>query len=73
MIGLLMSLAILTFFLWIGYKITGVLLRALIWLVIELPIALILWCFALICCCTIILIPVGIKIFGAGLRVLIPG
>lgn len=72
MIGLLMSLAILTFLFWIGYKITGVLLRALIWLLIELPIALIMWCFALICCCTVILIPVGIKIFSVGFRVLIP-
>ena len=72
MIGLLMSLTVLTFFLWIGYKITGFLLKAFVWLFILVPVVLVMWCLALICCCTLILIPVGVKIFGTGVKVLIP-
>ena len=71
--GVIISLALLTFLFWIGYKITGVFLKAFIWLIVLVPIALILWGLAIVCCCTLILIPVGIKLFLAGLRVLIPG
>lgn len=72
MIGLLMSLAVLMFFLWIGCKIAVFLLKAFVWLFILVPVVLIMWCLALICCCTLILIPVGVKIFGTGVKVLLP-
>ena len=73
MFEFIIGLAIVTFLFWIGYKITGVFLKALIWLVILVPLALVLWGIGLVCCCTLILIPIGIKLFGAGLRLLIPG
>ena len=69
----IISLAILTFLLWIGYKITGIFLKAFIWLIVLVPIALVLWVLGFVCCCTLILIPIGIKLFLAGLKVLIPG
>ena len=73
MLGILMMLGVLTFLLWIGFKITGAVFKACVWLAIEVPIALVIWGVALVCCCTLILIPVGVKLFGVGLRVLIPG
>lgn len=73
MLGIFLMLGILTFLLWIGFKITGAVLKACVWLIIEVPIALVIWGVALVCCCTLILIPIGIKLFGAGLRILIPG
>ena len=69
----IISLAILTLLFWIGYKITGVLLKAFIWLIVLVPLAFLLWAIGLVCCCTLILIPIGIKLFLAGLKVLIPG
>lgn len=72
MFSFLISLAILTLLLWVGYKITGALLKACIWLFIRVPVALLVWGVALVCCCTILLIPVGLKLFGIGGRILIP-
>ena len=72
MISIMLCLAILTFMLWLGFSITGALLIALIWLVIKLPLALLAWTVGIICCCTIILIPVGIWFIKAGGRLFIP-
>ena len=72
MIELMLVLAILSLFFFGAYQITGALLKALIWLVILLPITLVLWVLGLACCCTLILIPVGIKLFVAGCKVLLP-
>lgn len=73
MISLFIGLLFLTFMLWLGFKMTGALLSALFWLCIGLPIALITFVFGLLCCCTIILIPVGIGCFKAGFKFLVPG
>lgn len=73
MLGFLFGLAILTILLWIGFKITGALLKACIWLFIGVPIVLFIWILALICICTLILIPIGIKLFVVGLKILLPG
>ena len=72
MIHIMIGLAILTLMLWIGFKITGALLAALIWLVIRLPLAILSWAFGIICCCTILLIPIGIWFFKAGGRLFMP-
>lgn len=70
MIGLLITLALLTVLFWIGYHVTGALLAAAIWLFIKLPFAIILGCLGLICCITILLIPLGGKFFKFALNVL---
>lgn len=54
-----------------AYFITGALLKAVVWLFVLVPITLVLWGIGLACCCTLILIPVGIKLFTAGCRVLL--
>ena len=70
MLELLIGLAMLTFLFWIGYHVTGALLAAAIWLFIKLPFALILGCLGLVCCITILLIPLGIKCFKFAFAVL---
>ena len=71
MMGAILILGLLSLFFFIAYCITGAVLKALIWLVILVPIAVGLWTLGLACCCTLILIPIGIKLFSAGCRVLL--
>lgn len=73
MITLIILLVILSGLFWIGFTITGVFLKALIWLLVLLPVSLLVMLLGLALCCTIILIPVGIKLIGAGFKILIPG
>lgn len=63
MIELLVALAVMTFLFGIGFHITGAFLSAAIWLFIQLPFAFILGCIGLVCCVTILLIPLGVKCF----------
>ncbi len=72
MICLLLILVVLTMLLGIGFKLTGALLAALFWLCIKLPIACLVLALAIIFCCTIILIPVGIALFKFGVTLLLP-
>ena len=71
MIELILVLGILSLFFGGAYLITGALLKAIVWLFVLVPIALFLWGIRLACCCTLILIPVGVKLFFAGCRVLV--
>ena len=61
----IIALAVLAGFFWVGFKVTGAMLSALIWLVIKLPIAIVVFCLGIACCATLLLIPVGLKLFGA--------
>ena len=72
MFGFLVWLAIVTLMLWIGFKVTGALFKACLWLFVCVPSALIIWGLAIICICTLILIPVGVKLFATGLKILLP-
>lgn len=54
----------------IGFGITGALVLALLF-VIKLPIVLILWILGAVCCCTILLIPLGLILFRTGSAILI--
>lgn len=73
MFTFMIMMALLTVFLWLGFKLTGAMLKACIWLFLLVPLALGIWGIALLCCCTLILIPIGIKLFAAGVRMIIPG
>ena len=53
-----------------GVFLTGALMGALLWM-IKLPIVILLWVLGAVCCCTIILIPVGLILFKTGSVVLI--
>lgn len=70
MLGLIITLAVLTFLFWLGYHVTGALLSAAIWLIIKLPFAIILCCVGLVCYVTILLIPLGVKCFKFALSVI---
>ena len=70
MIEFLTVLVVLTALFWLGFHITGALLSATIWLFIKLPFALVLGLLGLICCATILLIPLGRKCFKFAFDVL---
>lgn len=72
MIILILTLLIVTFLLGLAFKLTGALLKAVLWLFFLLPLGIFLACLGIICCCTIILIPVGIALFKAVVRVIVP-
>ena len=72
MITLILFLGFITFMLYMGFKLTGALLSAIIWIAVLVPVSIVLFALGLACCVSIILIPVGIKLFGAALSVLIP-
>lgn len=71
MIEFILVIGILSLLFGGAYVITGALFKALIWLCILVPIALLLWGLGIVCCCTLILIPVGLQLFKAGCRVLV--
>lgn len=73
MVTFLICLAIITVLFGVAFKITGALLKACLWLIIFLPVGVLLLSLGIAFCCTIILIPVGIGIMKAGMRVIIPG
>ena len=73
MITCIILLFVLTLLFGIAFKLTGAVLKACLWLTIFLPIGLVLGCLGLVCCCTIIFIPVGIGLFKASFHVIIPG
>ena len=51
---------------WLGFKITGALLSAILWVVIKLPLAFFFWIVGICLCFTIILIPIGKSLIKAG-------
>lgn len=71
--GFLIGLLFLTCMLWVGFKLTGALLAACVWLFIQLPIAMIIMVLGIVLCCTLILIPIGIGCMKMGIRILVPG
>ena len=73
MLTFMICLVILAVLFWLGFAITGALLKACLWLFILLPIGLALCVLGLALCCTLILIPIGAKLFTAGPHVILPG
>ena len=73
MITFMICLALLAVLFWVGFAVTGALLKACLWLFILLPIGVVLCVLGAVLCCTLILIPVGAKVFMAGIHVLLPG
>ncbi len=70
MIEFLIVLGVLSILFWIGFKITGAVFKASVWLFILLPVTIVLWSLGLLLCCTLILIPIGKRLFGIGCKVL---
>ena len=62
----ILILFILFVLFYIGFKITGALLSAILWVAIKLPLAIIFWAIGICLCFTIIFIPVGKSLIKAG-------
>lgn len=73
MITFIICLFLITGLFGIAFKLTGAVLKACLWMFICFPIGLALWAIGLACCCTLILIPIGVILFKAGSHVIIPG
>lgn len=59
MFNLIILFGILSVLFWLGFKVTGALFAALLWLFFKLPLALCLICLGLLCFVTILFIPLG--------------
>ena len=59
MLGVIISLGLLTIFFWICFKFTSIVLSVLLWLFVKLPCAIILVLIGVVFCVTVLLIPVG--------------
>ena len=59
MLGVIISLGLLTIFFWICFKFTSIVFLVLLWLFVKLPCAIILVLIGVVFCVTILLIPVG--------------
>ena len=66
-------LFVLMFLVGIGFRLTGALLAAVFWTVIEIPLGLVAMIIGMALCCTIILLPLGIGCMKAGVRLIVPG
>lgn len=69
----LVMLFLVLFLLSIGFRLTGALLGAVFWSVIEIPLAIVVMAIGLALCCTVILLPLGIGCLKTGARLLVPG
>lgn len=72
MITFMICLLLLSLLFGLAWKLTGALLKACLWLFSLLPVGLVLWGIGIVCCCTILLIPLGIGIFKFGTQVMFP-
>lgn len=66
-------LFVLMFLVGIGFRLTGALLAAVFWTVIEIPLGIVAMVIGLALCCTIILLPLGLGCMKAGVRLIVPG
>jgi len=68
---IIIILALLTFLFWLGFIITGTLLSTAMWIMVKLPLAIIVFVIGVLCCLTLLLIPVGLKCFKLALRIVL--
>lgn len=73
MITFFVSLLLLCVLFGIGFSITGLLIGTVFWVAVRLPLSIMCFAVGLVCCVTIILIPLGILLFKLGIRLLLPG
>lgn len=72
-IFLLAMLYLLFILVGIGFKLTGALLAAVFWTLIEIPLGMVTMVLGMVLCGTIILIPLGLLCMKTGFRLLVPG
>lgn len=59
MFGFIILTGVLFLLLWIGFKVTGAMVSALVWMFVKLPLALVFFFMGLAFMVTILLIPLG--------------
>lgn len=59
MLGVIIGFGLMTIFFWLCFKFAGAVFSVLFWLFIKLPVAFGLAILGVVCCVTIILIPIG--------------
>ena len=72
MVQCLLTAIFIMFFLWVGFKLTGAVLTACLWLMIGLPVSAVMLGLGVLLCCTVILLPLGIICMKAGMFFLVP-
>jgi len=70
---LILGLCFLFVMFYIGFKITGAILSAIFWVCFKIPFGLVIMALGLCFCVTIILFPIGKKLFVYGFKLVIPG
>ena len=73
MISFLIGLGFLVVMLWLGFKLTGALLAACVWMFVSIPLGLGAIGIGLLMCLTIVLMPLGMWFFKVGIKLLLPG
>lgn len=68
---IILTLALIALFFWIGFHLTSAVLSAVIWVLFRLPCAVFIACLGVVCCVLIIFIPIGIECFKLALRILL--
>lgn len=72
MISFMLAILCMGFLFWLGFKLTGAIITACLWLIIGLPLSLVMLVLGCALCCTIILIPLGLVCLKAGMFFLVP-
>lgn len=64
--------AILSALFGLAFYLTGAIAAALLWLCVKLPLGIILTVLGAVLCCTLLLIPLGIPLLKAGVKLILP-
>lgn len=56
----------------LAFYLTGAVAAAMLWLCVKLPLGIVLAVLGIILCCTLLLIPLGIPLVKAGVKLVLP-
>ncbi len=56
----------------LAFYLTGAVAAAMLWLCVKLPLGILLSALGAILCCTLLLIPLGIPLVKAGVKLILP-
>ena len=73
MFGFMLGLIVMCVLFWLGFNLTGAILAACIWLFIKVPLAMVCLVLGVLCCITLLFIPVGVGCLKAAVKLLLPG
>lgn len=56
----------------LAFYLTGAIAAAMLWLCVKLPLGILLAVLGVVLCCTLLLIPLGIPLVKAGIKLILP-